>query len=122
MVRLAWSCASTFRSTDHLGGCNGARIRFAPQAEWPSNAALDQALTLLEPVKETFGAGLSWADLIALAGTVALVEAGSGPLSFCGGRTDASGGGGGGDDTNGGSNWLAPTVTGSTEDTVDVLK
>ena len=49
MVRLAWSCASTFRQTDYLGGCDGARIRSPyPESEWPANAALQEALQLLE--------------------------------------------------------------------------
>mmetsp|Transcript_24497 Transcript_24497/g.64636 ORF Transcript_24497/g.64636 Transcript_24497/m.64636 type:complete len:704 (-) Transcript_24497:138-2249(-) len=93
-VRLASRCASTFRATDHLGGCNGGRIRFSPQKDWHDNTGLDRALPLLEPVKERFGDGLSWADLIVLAGTVAAEEAGAPPMRFCGGRSDAVDGAG----------------------------
>uniref|UniRef100_A0A383WLV4 Plant heme peroxidase family profile domain-containing protein n=1 Tax=Tetradesmus obliquus TaxID=3088 RepID=A0A383WLV4_TETOB len=96
-TRLAWQCANTFRATDYAGGCNGARIRFSPQKDWPSNKGLDQVLKLLEPVKKKYPS-LSWADLIVLAGTTALqqaaADAGSGSvdLKFCGGRTDAADG------------------------------
>jgi catalase (peroxidase I) len=107
-VRLAWRCASTFRSTDWLGGCNGARIRFSPEREWPANAGLDKALLLLKPVKDRFGEALSWADLIVLAGSTALEEAGSPSLSFCGGRSDALDGLG--------SEFLTPGVDGETKD------
>ena len=87
-VRLAAQCAYTFRATDHLGGCNGARVRFAPQKDWRGSAALDKALLLLAPIQARFG-GLTWADLIVLAGTVAAEEAGAPPMRFCGGRSDA---------------------------------
>jgi len=89
MVRLAWRCAATFRVTDYQGGCNGARIRMSPQKDWTVNAGLDKVLALLEPVKKQFGEGLTWADLIVLAGTVALEEAGAPEMTFCGGRSDA---------------------------------
>jgi len=88
-VRLAWRCAATFRVSDYQGGCNGARIRMSPQKDWPINAGLDKVLALLDPIKAEFGEGLSWSDLIVLAGTVALEEAGAPSMSFCGGRTDA---------------------------------
>jgi len=91
-LRLAWQCANTFRQTDYMGGCNGARLRLEPQISWPQNAALDKALELLSPIKESFGAGLSWADLIVLAGTTALedaaAESGGIDIPFTGGRTD----------------------------------
>lgn len=91
-LRLAWQCANTFRQTDYMGGCNGARLRLEPQISWPQNAALDKALELLSPIKESFGAGLSWADLIVLAGTTALedaaAESGGIDIPFKGGRTD----------------------------------
>ena len=67
-VVLSFQCAGTFRSTDYLGGCNGARIRFPPEANWSVNIAMDDALTLLQGVKDQFPTGLSWADLIVLAG------------------------------------------------------
>jgi catalase (peroxidase I) len=94
-VRMAWQCANTFRQTDYMGGCNGARLRLEPQISWPANAALDSALELLQPVKDAFGADLTWADLIALAGTTAL-EVSSGcdgfAIPFTGGRSDATAG------------------------------
>ena len=93
-VRLAYQCASTFRRTDYQGGCNGARLRFSPQKDWPVNKGLDDVLAALKPIKDEFAAGLSWADLIVLAGNVALEDAGAKPMAFCAGRTDASDGSG----------------------------
>jgi catalase (peroxidase I) len=93
-IRLAFQCASTFRATDYEGGCNGARIRFPPGSEWPINAGLGKTLDLLEPIKEKYGKGLSYSDLIILAGNVAAEHAGSPPLKFCSGRTDAKDGSG----------------------------
>ena len=113
-VRLAFACASTFRGTDYLGGCNGARIRFPPQSEWPANVALDQALSLLQPVKDAFGDKLSWADLIALAGSTALAAKGA-AVDFCGGRTDALA-------PDAASDYLTPVLDGSASDTADVVK
>jgi len=88
MVRLAWRCAGTFRVSDYQGGCNGARIRGTEQLGWAVNSGLDKALELLDPIKTEFGNGLSWADLIVLAGTTALEEAGAPKMQFCGGRVD----------------------------------
>jgi len=95
LVRLAWSCASTFRETDYRGGCNGAYVRLAPQRDWPSNAGLSETLEWLAPFQNAF-AGLSWADLIVLAGNVGLEAASAHRLSvpFCGGRSDAAEDGG----------------------------
>eukprot|EP01126_Amoeba_proteus_P054086 TRINITY_DN6626_c0_g2_i13.p1 TRINITY_DN6626_c0_g2~~TRINITY_DN6626_c0_g2_i13.p1 ORF type:complete len:649 (-),score=90.37 TRINITY_DN6626_c0_g2_i13:179-2125(-) len=99
LVHLAWQCAATYRRTDYLGGCNGARIRFPPESTWPHNVEMDSLLSLLESVQHSF-VNLSWADLIVLAGTVALEDAAERWVGthqewdFCGGRTDASDGSG----------------------------
>ena len=93
-VRLAMQSANTYRVTDYLGGCNGARIRFSPGKDWTSTKGLDKTLAELEPIKEKYGDGLSWADLIVLAGNVAVERLGSPSLSFCAGRTDAPDGAG----------------------------
>jgi len=114
LVRLAWQCASTFRVTDYQGGCNGARIRFAPQKDWPVNAALDQALAQLQPLKQKYGDGLSWADLIVLGGTVGIELAGGVPMPFCPGRTDAPDGLG--------SQYLEPALSGAPTDSAYALK
>jgi len=89
MLRLAWNCASTFRVTDYLGGCNGARLRFSPQKDWAQNAGLYNAFRLLDPVKAEFGEKLSWSDLIVFAGNTALEHAGAAKMPFCAGRSDA---------------------------------
>jgi catalase (peroxidase I) len=93
LVRLAMNSANTFRHTDYLGGCNGARIRF--HLDWEINKGLDKAIQFLEPVKQRYGQGLSWADLIVLAGNVAVKHLGAPhSLPFVGGRTDAADGSG----------------------------
>jgi len=89
-ARLAALCSTSFRATDYQGGCNGAFLRFEPQKSYPSNAGATETLAVLQPIKERFGDGLSWADLMVLAGTSAVVSAGGLPMQFCGGRTDAS--------------------------------
>eukprot|EP00092_Neocalanus_flemingeri_P007602 GFUD01008204.1.p1 GENE.GFUD01008204.1~~GFUD01008204.1.p1 ORF type:complete len:657 (+),score=134.32 GFUD01008204.1:264-2234(+) len=112
-TRLAWQCSSTFRSTDYLGGCNGARIRFSPQKDWSVNINIKNALELLEPIKDQTE-NLSWADLIVLAGNAALEKAGGEPLVFCGGRTDAPDGMG--------SEFLFPKITGNSSESLVQLK
>lgn len=86
LVRLAYQCASTYRSTDFSGGCNGARIRFAPESEWPVNEGLDAVLATLSTIEK---GPISMSDLIVLAAQTALEAAGSARLTFCAGRTDA---------------------------------
>jgi len=88
-VYLAHQCASTFRRSDYLGGCNGARIRLSPQSNWSVNTAMDLAMQVLQPVKTKFNTQLTWADLIAAAGQVAIEEAGGKSMMFCPGRSDA---------------------------------
>eukprot|EP01134_Creolimax_fragrantissima_P000589 CFRG0589T1 len=86
-VNLAWQCASTFRSTDYSGGCNGAGIRFSPQKDYKLNEGMDQVLNVLRPIKNEFP-DLSWADLIVLAGQTALDDAGGDKMMFHAVRSD----------------------------------
>ncbi|TPX74647.1 catalase-peroxidase [Chytriomyces confervae] len=81
-VDLAFQCASTYRATDYKGGCNGARIRFWPEKDWPGNEGMDHVLKALEPVKHAFGENVTWSDLIVLAGCASLLEASDGRLDL----------------------------------------
>jgi len=115
LCRLAWRCSATFRSTDYLGGCNGARIRLSPQKDWPVNTNLFLALEVLQPIKEDFGEGLSWADLIILAGNTVMEHASGTSIPFCPGRTD-------GEEDGGASDFLMPKVSGEFNDTLGAVK